>query len=458
LRVLLFTGKGGVGKTTLAAATATAMTATGHKTLVVSTDQAHSLGDVLDVAIGAEPTEAAGGLYAAQIDTRALVDRTWTGLRQHLRTIMAASGVGDLAAEELTTLPGVEELLALFEVAELARNGPWETVLVDCAPTAETLRLLALPEAVAGYVERLFPAHRRMVRGMLAGLAGHRSTVESWDAAADALSRLVERAGALRELLADRRTTAVRLVLTPERVVLAETRRILTALALLGIRVDGLLVNRLIPAPPPLSAGSRSEPAPLSAGSGAESESAPLPSTGSEPALRWLRARRAEQDDVLASLSGMGLAVRTIVYRDAEPVGLAALRSLGRDLADSVDPVDLAGSVDLAGPVGSVGLAGPVDSPGELSGRPGDPASVRRVSGSGRSLDAEFELSIALPLDASTPVDLARIGDELAVTVDGRRRLIELPSVLRRCTVTGAERGSSGLRVLFRPDPALWMR
>jgi arsenite-transporting ATPase len=408
LRVLLFTGKGGVGKTTLAAATATAMAAAGHKVLVISTDPAHSLGDVLDVTLGADPTETASGLYAAQIDPRALVDRMWVGLRRHLRTVMAASGVGDLAAEELTTLPGVEELLALFEVAELARGGPWETVLIDCAPTAETLRLLALPEAVAGYIERLFPAHRRMVRGMLAGLAGQRSTIDSWDAAADALSRLVERASALRELLADQRVTAVRLVLTPERVVLAETRRILTALALLEIRVDGLLVNRLVPVPP---------------------------STGSDPATRWLRARRAEQDDVLAQLSGMGLAVRTIDYRDVEPVGLTALRSLSQDL-----------------------VAGTAHSAGELSAPPGDPPPVRRISGLGRSLDAEFELSITLPLDASTSVDLVRVGDELAVTVDGRRRLLALPPVLRRCTVTGAERGSGGLRVLFRPDPAVWMQ
>lgn len=413
MRVLLFTGKGGVGKTTLAAATATTMAATGHKVLVVSTDQAHSLGDVLDVTLGAEPTETASGLYAAHVDARALVDRTWAGLR----TIMAASGVDDLAAEELTTLPGVEELLALFEVAELARGGPWETVLVDCAPTAETLRLLALPEAVAGYVERLFPAHRRMVRGMLAGLAGHRSTMDSWDAAADALSRLVERAGALRELLADQRVTGVRLVLTPERVVLAETRRILTALALRGIRVDGLLVNRLVPAPPS--------------------------DAGPGPAMRWLRARRAEQDEVLARLPDMGLAVRTVGYRDAEPVGLAALRSLGRDMLDTVDEADLAGSAGSAG---------------ALRGSPGDPRSVRRISGSGKSLDAEFELSIALPLDSTTSVDLVRVGDKLAVTVDGRRRLLDLPPVLKRCTVTGAERCSSGLRVLFRPDPAMWMR
>ena len=402
--MLLFIGKGGVGKTTLAAANAAALAAAGRKVLVVSTDQAHSLGDVLDAGLGAEPKELAGGLYAAHVDSRALVDSSWARLRGHLRTILAASGVGELAVEELTVLPGVEELLALFEVAELVRGGPWETVLVDCAPTAEALRLLALPEAVTGYLERLFPAHRRMVRGVLAGLAGTRASVDGWEAAGDAMSRLAERAAALRSLLADHRASAVRLVLTPERVVLAETRRTLTALALLGVRVDGLLVNRLVPQPP---------------------------RSGSGPALRWLRARRAEQDAVLGRLREGDLPVRTIDHLDVEPIGLTALTALGSVLVDEPPaPVPTAAA----------------------------PGAVRRISGSGRDVDAEFELAIALPLDPSTPVGLARVGDELAVTVDGRRRLLDLPPVLRRCTVTGALRDDAGLRVRFRPDPDEWLR
>lgn len=409
MRVQLFTGKGGVGKTTLAAAAATALAAAGGKVLVVSTDQAHSLGDVLDAELGAEPVEVVSGLYASHVDSRALVDRAWVGLRQHLHTVMAASGVDEVAAEELTVLPGVEELLALLEVADLARGGPWETVLVDCAPTAETLRLLALPEAVAGYLERLFPAHRRVVRGVLAGMAGGRSTLAGWDAAADAVSRLIERAAALRALLADQEVTGVRLVLTPQRVVLAETRRTLTALALLGIRVDGLLVNRLVPAPP---------------------------AAGTGPALRWLRARRAEQDAVLAELSDCGLPVHPVGYREAEPVGLAALAELGSELGSEV---------------GS-GLFE------DGSGRTTPLGTVRRLRGSGRDPDGEFELTIALPLASATTVDLARVGDELAVTVDGRRRLLELPSVLRRCEVVGARRGQDGLRVTFRPDPQAWLQ
>ena len=172
MRVVLFTGKGGVGKTTLAAATAVHLAAAGRPALAVSTDPAHSLGDALEADLDGEPRELAPGLWGAHIETRALLDRSWAELQGHLRTLLAGAGVDELVADELTVLPGVEDLLALGEVRRFADGGPWEVVVVDCGPTAETLRLLGLPEAISGYLERLFPAHRRAVRGLLAGLAG----------------------------------------------------------------------------------------------------------------------------------------------------------------------------------------------------------------------------------------------------------------------------------------------
>lgn len=406
MRVLLFTGKGGVGKTTLAAATAVRSASDGRKTLVVSTDPAHSLGDALGVPLGADPVEVAGadGLWAGQVDARALVDGSWRQIRGHLRTVLAGAGVDELDAEELTVLPGVEELLALSEVYRLAATGPWEVVVVDCGPTAETLRLLALPEAVAGYLERLFPTHRRVVRGLLAGLAGARQT-DRWDAAADALGRLAERLAGLRAALADPARTTVRLVATPERVVAAETRRTLTALALQGIRVDGVLVNRLVP----VFGGRR----------------------GGNTAAGWLHTRRAEQNAVLAELSGAtDVPVRPVPHLAAEPVGVPALL----DLAEAVYPD--------GDPVGAAGEREP----------------LLTVESSGTGLAAEYALRIAVPLADDADVDLARVGDELALTVDGRRRLIALPSVLRRCRVTGADVDAGGVRVAFRPDPALWPR
>ena len=170
--------------------------------------------------------------------------------------MLAGAGVDELVADELTVLPGVEDLLALGEVRRAAETGPWEVVVVDCGPTAETLRLLGLPEALSGYLERLFPAHRRAVRGLLAGLAGGgRDAAPAWDAhRSTPWTRWPSSSPACARCSPTTTRTSIRLVLTPERVVAAETRRTLTALALHGLRVDGLVANRVVPGPPRVAA------------------------------------------------------------------------------------------------------------------------------------------------------------------------------------------------------------
>ncbi|WP_433280084.1 ArsA family ATPase [Pseudonocardia xinjiangensis] len=408
MRVVLFTGKGGVGKTTLAAATAALLARSGRKVLVVSTDPAHSLGDALECELGGEPTELEPGLSAAHIDTRALLDDSWGPLRGHLRTLLSGAGVDELVADELTVLPGVEELLALGEVRRAAENGTWDVVIVDCGPTAETLRLLALPEALSGYLERLFPAHRRAVRGLLAGLTGAgRDAQPAWDRTVDALDVLAEQLTGLRAMLADHTTTSIRLVLTPERMVLAETRRTLTALALHGLHVDGLVANRVLPGPPPSLRG---------------------------PAGRWLRERHTEQQAVLAELGGMPVSLRTAPHAAAEPTGIPALLEVARSLYGSADPAPRAGAA------------------------PEPLLQIRRTAGRGRSLDSEFELVLHLPGVVASTLDLSRIDDDLAVTAGPTRRMVALPSVLRRCTVSGARLSGDDLRVAFTPDPAAWLR
>jgi len=366
VRILLFTGKGGVGKTTLAAATGAALAARGRKTLVVSTDPAHSLADAYGHPLGAEPSEVDSLLSGAQVDSRTLVDATWEGLRGELRTVLAGAGLDTLDAEELTVLPGIDELLALTEVRRLAEDGPWETVVVDCGPTAETLRLLALPEAVSGYLNRVF---------------GRRVT--------EPIRRLGAHLDGLRALLTNPAVTTVRLVLTPERVVVAEARRTLSALALRGIAVDGVIANRLMPAPGFWRGG----------------------------AATWLRTRRAQQDTVLAELAAAGIvAVARVEHRAVEPVGLPALLEIAAELYGGEDP-----------------LTG--------NGTPVTP--LLRV----RPAPGGYTLRVALPLARDAEVDLARVDDDLAITVDGFRRLIALPESLRPCRITGAESDADGLVV-----------
>ncbi|MFG1641506.1 ArsA family ATPase [Amycolatopsis sp. NPDC049252] len=366
MRILLFTGKGGVGKTTLAAATGAALAARGRKTLVVSTDPAHSLGDAFGHPLGAEPSEVDALLSAVQIDSRTLVDTTWHQLRAELQTTLAGAGLDTLDAEELTVLPGVDELLALSEVRRLAEHGPWETIVVDCGPTAETLRLLALPEAVSGYLARVFD--RRVT---------------------ESVRRLAAHLDGLRALLTEPSVTTVRLVLTPERVVVAEARRTLSSLALRGIAVDGLVANRLMPAPGFWRGGAAS----------------------------WLRTRRTQQDTVLAELSAAGFeAVSRVEHRAVEPVGLPALLEIAAELYRDADPLD-------------------------GNGTPVTPLLRVRPAPEG------YTLRIAIPLGRDAEVDLARVDDDLAITVDGFRRLIALPESLRPCRITGAESDADGLLV-----------
>ncbi len=290
MRIILFTGKGGVGKTTTASATALRLADRGLKTLLLSTDIAHSLADALDIELTDEPAEVAPSLWAVQIDTQGRFEAAWRDVQAFLVDMLARGGVDAITADELTVLPGVDEVLALLAVRELALTGNWDALVVDCAPTAETLRLLALPEALTWYLERVFPVHRRIAKSMrpLATLLGRGEALPP-DTLFEALLRLNDELASVRQLLGDPAVTSVRLVLTPESVVAAEARRTFTALALYGYCVDLVIANRVFPA-------------------------------GDDD---WRRGWAEAQQKQLAAIreSFAGLPVRELAYRPAEPVG-----------------------------------------------------------------------------------------------------------------------------------------
>ncbi|HEY5652498.1 MAG TPA: ArsA family ATPase, partial [Acidimicrobiia bacterium] len=164
MRIILVTGKGGVGKTTVAASTALASADRGYRTLVTSTDPAHSLGDAFDVGLKDEPVEVVANLAAQQIDTQLQLEKHWGKIREHMMNVFGWGGVDGLEAEEFLVFPGMDELFALLAVNEHARSGDYDVIVVDCAPTAETLRLLSLPEVLGWYFERVLPGQRKIMK------------------------------------------------------------------------------------------------------------------------------------------------------------------------------------------------------------------------------------------------------------------------------------------------------
>ena len=410
-RISLFVGKGGVGKSTLATATAVRDALAGMRVLIVSTDQAHSIGDVLGTSITPTgrrtPTrvfadldsgrDCGGGfLDALALDTLALLETHWRDIAGLLADRFPESDLGNVAPEELSALPGIQEVLGLHEVGELASSGEWDHVVVDCASTADALRMLTLPATFGLYLERAWPRHRR--------LSG------TDDARSAAVVGLLERIGAgterLSVLLTDGSVLSAHLVMTAERVVAAEAARTLGSLALMGVRVDELIVNQIL----------------------LQDDSYEYRNLPDHPAFDWYAERISEQRAVLDELDTMIGDVRLVLvpHLAGEPIGAKALGEL----------LEAARQRDGSPP------------PGPL--RP----IVDRESGSG--LEAVYRMRLELPQVDSAALSLGRVDDDLIIGAGGMRRRVRLASVLRRCIVMDAQLRGTELTVRFRPNPEVW--
>jgi arsenite/tail-anchored protein-transporting ATPase len=243
-RIILYTGKGGVGKTSVAAATARRI---GGRTLVLSTDPAHSLAESLQLAVGSEPTEVGGGVWAQQVQAQDELEQNWSAVQSWLGGVLAERGVERIAAEELTVPPGADELFSLLQLKRHAESGEWDVIVVDCAPTGETLRLLSFPDAARWWLDRvmgrenaLLSAARPIARAFLDLSLPDERVMED-------VQRLVRNLIAMHELLRDASRVTIRLVTTPDRMVVSEAMRTFTYLNLYGYLCDAVVVNRVFP-------------------------------------------------------------------------------------------------------------------------------------------------------------------------------------------------------------------
>lgn len=247
MRIILYTGKGGVGKTSIAAATAIKSAKQGKKTLIVSADAAHSLGDSLDIKLSPEPVEIMQNLWAQEIDSTHEIEKGWGKVQQYMTNLLTAKTVKDITTEELTVFPGMEELLSLLRILDYYKKKTYEIIIVDCAPTGETLALLSFPDMMRWWMEKLFPLKRKaikVVRPVVEPLVGLPLPT---DDVMGQIEEIYHNLDEMRQILSDKEVTSIRLVVNPEKMVIKEAQRSFTYLNIYSFPVDAIIVNRVIP-------------------------------------------------------------------------------------------------------------------------------------------------------------------------------------------------------------------
>lgn len=248
MRIILFTGKGGVGKTTLAAASALLSAKRGRKTLVISTDAAHSLSDSFETRLSNQPKKIASNLYGQEINTLEQIEEKWGEIKTYLTEFFASQGLDSIEAGELSIFPGMEELFSLMEIRGYTKRADYDVIIVDCAPTGDTLRLLSAPEITGWYLKHIFPIQRTAAKAIRPVANRILPFPFPEDRIFDALKRLTTQLAEMKEILEDSRVSTIRLVVNPEKMVIQEAQRAFTFFNLFGYAVDLVIVNRVIPA------------------------------------------------------------------------------------------------------------------------------------------------------------------------------------------------------------------
>lgn len=387
-RTILYTGKGGVGKTSVAAATARRCAGSGLQTIILSTDPAHSLGDSLERDLGPDPTLVSENLWAQQIEAQQEMEDNWAAVRDWLGRVLADQGVLGVTAEELTVPPGMDELFSLLQIREHHSSGVYDVIIVDCAPTGETLRLLSFPDVARWWLDKVLPWERRLVSAARPFAKTFLDIpLPGEDVFAD-VQRLVGNLISMNEILRDRKHTSIRLVMNPDRMVIREAQRTFTYLNLYGYLTDAVVVNRVFP---------------------------------EELADSYFSNWRDKQAENLEIVREGFHPVPLLIarYFPEEVVGAEMLDRLASELFMDVPPERVMHT--------------------ELS--------QRITSENGNTV-----LAIRVPFADRSELELSKVGQELIVRAGREKRTIILPTALARHRPSGARLESGTLEVTFEDD------
>jgi arsenite-transporting ATPase len=388
MRIILFTGKGGVGKTTLAASTALLSARRGYRTLVISTDAAHSLSDSFEVPLGNTPHKITANLYGQEINALEQMEAKWGEIKTYLTALFASQGVDSIEAEELSVFPGMEELFSLMEIRQYNRTADYEVIIVDCAPTGDTLRLLSAPEITNWYLKHIFPFQRRAAKAVRPVANRLLPFPFPEDSVFEAMKKLTGQLAEMKEILEDGRTTSIRLVINPEKMVIKEAQRAYTFFSLFGYAVDLIIVNRVIPA------------------------------AVEDPYFqKWKSIQESYLRLIEESFSPVPIFPAELANQ--EVVGRTSLEKMGDSVYRGQDPARLFFAQK--------------------------PLQIEKENGC-------FVLSLHLPFVEKGDLDLIQKGEELFIKVGTLKRNILLPRVLLSHSIRGAKFVEERLKITFQPD------
>ncbi len=387
MRIILYTGKGGVGKTSVAAATALHAAKLGYKTVVMSTDAAHSLADSFDLPLGSSPVPIADNLWGQEVDVYKEMETYWSTVQGWLTALMRWQGMDEVVAEETAVLPGMEELMGLLYITRHYDAG-YDLLIVDCAPTGETLRLLSFPEMASWYMRRLFPIQRR-VAATVGPFARSLFRLPAPDGKVfDSIQSLFNQLEGMRTLLADPQISSVRLVVNPEKMVIKEAQRMLTYLDLYGYHTDLIICNRL------------------------------LPSTVSDKFFdSWKESQARYLESIHEAFSP--IPILTVPLMDREVVGLEPLEEMAGAIYDNRDPTDIF-----------------------YLGR------LQELTKEGEN----HVMRIALPFVTREEVSLMLSGQELVIQAGRHRRSVVLPRIVSGLAVEEATVDGNTLKIRFHSE------